>query len=101
MRLNKSAPYFKRLMSSRTEDLRDCPIQVTDDLYEIMFNVIMRNCPLAKSHHLPILRKHKNQMLQLVNKRTKSSRRKYLQNQDGGFLGAILPIALSIIGSAL
>lgn len=99
MKLNQSIPYFQTLANAKT--LRDCPQYVTDDLFEILYNIVMNNCPLAKSHHLPVLRKYKQQMLTLINKKTKMSRRKYLHNQDGGFLGALLPIVLGVISSAL
>lgn len=67
---------------------------------ECVMNLLSGNIPLSK-HQLSQLKKHRKQMRELTKRQLSIKRKKQILKQKGGFLGAILPLAVSAIGSLL
>ena len=89
-RFNRSIPYFKILCQTkkRKSYLKNCPEYVVDDMCEILYNVLQGKAEIDKSQ-LKYVNKVKNKLNQFIRKRKHPSRRKFVENQDGGFLSAI------------
>ena len=108
MKFARSVPYFKVLLKvnpkTRLNFLKSCPEFVCDDLMEILYNVVFGRIPV-KGKRMKLLKKHEKRLLDVVNTKNKKRMRrimsKWNDKQSGGFLGAILPIALSAIGTLL
>ena len=47
------------------------------------------------------MKKYKKSLIQLVSVKGKKNRRNVIYNQRGGFIGALIPIVLSVLGGAL
>jgi hypothetical protein len=75
---------------------KDCVINA---ISEIAHNLLQGNLPLTESQFAE-LKKYHNILLRL-RKRTKVKTRKSLLIQSGGFLGLLIPPALSLISSLL
>lgn len=103
-KFNRSLPYFKALTladkSRKIAILQAFPQFVVDDLMEIILNVV-RGTTKLPGGKLNILRKHKKSLLDLVNTKNKRLMRRVMYKQNGKFLGAIVPIILSTLGSII
>jgi hypothetical protein len=99
MKLERSIPYFKALLkasnASRQGILHAFPTFVMDDLVEVLYNVVLGNVNIGKRKQN--LKKYQNTLLDIANTKGKKKLRSIIYNQKGGFLGAILPIALSTL----
>ena len=101
-RFNRSLPYFQILCKTKQRKLylKQCPNFVIDDICEILFNILQGNATIDKKQEKQI-KKLKTKLKQFMRKRKHPSRTKFIQNQDGGFLSAIIPIVASAIGALL
>ena len=100
--MKRSYPYFNTLLKApenkRMGILQAFPTFVVDDLIEIIYNVVLGNIDIgskAKSLHV-----HKRALLKMVNTKSKKMRRGILYKQKGGFIAALLPLALGALGIA-
>ena len=84
---------------AKQEFVRKCDKQFLDCMSECAKNVIKGNVPLT-SRQMINLRRKKND-LRALSKRKTSLRAKRKILQKGGFLSAILPPILSVLGSLL
>ena len=103
--VQRSYPFIKILIKSRpsvnkAELLRKFPPYVTNDIIEILHNVVTGQLPI-KSKQKQTLGKYKNQLVRLVNIRKHKQKQKYFHNQNGHFIGALLPILASVLGGIL
>ena len=101
-RFRRSIPYFQILCKTkqRKSYLKECPNFVIDDICEILFNVLQGNGSIDK-HQVKNINKMKMKLKQFMRKRKHPSRTKFIQNQGGGFLSAIISIVPSAIGALL
>ena len=103
MKLNRSIPYFNTLLKSpntnRMSILQAFPNFVVDDLIEVLYNIVVGNADIGSKKSS--LRRHKKTLLNLVHVRSKKARRTMIYNQKGGFIAALLPIILGILGPML
>jgi hypothetical protein len=99
--VKRSLPYIKILAKSdhsvdKKEVLRNFPSFVINDIVEILYNIIMGKIEIG-SKQKKCLKSYKKPLLKLVNI-PKTSRKKFVYKQTGGFIGAVLPIIASLIG---
>jgi ribosomal protein S18 len=101
----RSLPFIQALVKIRYNKdrlavLKKFPSFVIKDIIEILYNVISKNCKISP-RHVNLLRKHQKSVTQLIDnaKRRKLNNNMVLYKQKGGFLGAILPILASVLGT--
>ena len=103
MKFKQSLPYFNALLKApsarQMEILQSFPTFVVNDLIEVIYNVVMGNVDIGKRKTK--LKKHQKVLLELVSIKGKKNRRNLVFNQRGGFLGALIPLALSVIAKAM
>ena len=101
-RFQRSIPYFQILCQTNRRKLylKDCPKFVIDDICKILYNILQGNAEIDKKQ-VKQINKVKHKLKQFMRKRKHPSRRKFIKNQNGGFLGAIIPIIASAIGALL
>ena len=101
MKLKRSIPFFTALIKSpqniRMNILKSFPKFVIDDLLEIIINVVRGNVDISESRK-KVLRNHKRTLLTMVNARNIKHQRQAMYKQKGGFIAALLPIALAALG---
>ena len=91
--LDKSKPRV-----NKSEILKKFPDYVTDDLVEILHNILIGKLNVKPSQK-KILAKNKKKMHEFANLPSLKKRRDFIYKQKGGFLGAILPVIASVLGS--
>jgi hypothetical protein len=100
---NRSLPYLNALLKSpnmkRMNILHSFPSFVVDDIIEILYNVVLGKVDIGR--RTGKLQKHKKALLDLVNANSINGRRQVIYKQTGGFLGALIPIILSIFGKTM
>jgi len=103
MKFNRSIPFFETLLKSpigsRQGILNAFPQFVVDDLTEILYNIVLGNVDIGSRKQN--LKKHKKNLLDLLNTKTKLGRRRLIYRQKGGFIGALIPIVLSILAKTM
>ena len=101
-KFNRSIPYLKALHKSprRKSYLNKCPQFVLDDICEILYNVLKGNIDIEEKHANSIA-KIKKKLTHFMRKRKHKSRTKYIENQNGGFLGIAIPLIANAIGALL
>ena len=77
--------------------MKQFPDFVTNDIVEILYNLIKGVIPM-KQLHVTKLRKFQKQLLTLTNLPNPKGRQTYVYKQKGNFIGALLPIIASLIG---
>ena len=101
MKLERSIPFLMSLIksqkSSRMNILKSFPTFVIDDLLEIIINIVKGNVDVSEARK-KVLRNHKRTLLQMVNARNIKFQRQAMYKQGGGFIAALLPIALAALG---
>ena len=102
--LRRAVPYFDLLIKThhtkRNKLLRLLPDHVTLTIIELMHNIVNERLPV-KTGHIKTLKQHKSRVLQIVEPKSMRVQKHALYKQDGGFLGAILPVLVSALGSLL
>lgn len=100
MKFNRSIPYFNAVLkadvSKRITILQAFPTFVIDDLLEILLNIVRGTMKVTNSK-FKVLKRHKKPLIDLVNSKNKKLMRKVIYKQRGGFIGALIPIALSAL----
>lgn len=104
-RFKRSLPYLKMLQNTRqgvskVDMLRKFPQHVTNDLVEIIYNVVtgaVHITPTQKAR----LRRHKKKLIELINLPSLRSRRTYIYKQKGGFLSLLLPAVIPLISNLI
>ena len=103
MKLNRSLSYFNTLLkapiNNRMSILQAFPTFVVDDLVEILYNIVMGHVDIGSRKKN--LNRHKKTLLKLVNIKNKKGRRKMIYKQNGGFIAALLPLVLGLLGPTL
>lgn len=89
--------------SKRNKKRRNLLIDIADKeeinaLSEIILNALRGNLPLKKKE-IKELNKYKHVLRKLIKRTYSIKKKKAILKQKGGFLGAIIPIALSALGS--
>jgi len=101
--VRKYLPALKRIRKmgerARREYVRKCDKMFVDCVSECAKNVIKGNVPLS-GRQMSVLRRKRND-LRALSKRKTSQRAKRKILQKGGFLSALLPPVLSVLGSLL
>ena len=108
MKFERSVPYFKVLLrlnpNTRLNFITSCPEFVANDLMEILYNVVFGRIPV-NGKRLKSLKKYQKPILDVVYTKNKKLMNKIMSKwkdkQSGGFLGALIPIALSAIDGIL
>ena len=77
--------------------LKRFPAYVTNDIVEILYNVVKGNIKMPHSK-VNSLRRYKKSLLKLVNLPNKTRRQHFIYKQSGGFIGAVLPVIASLLG---
>ena len=99
--MKRSTVYFIALLKAPKNRsmgiLQAFPSFVIDDLIEIIYNVVLENVPIGSKR--ANLKKNQKTLLKLVDTKGKKTRRGIIYRQKGGFLGAVLPIVISVLGS--
>lgn len=100
MKYQRSLPYFSALLKAnsnmRMSILQSFPKFVVDDIIEVMYNVVLGKVKIG-SRALN-LKRHKKALVEMVNETSKKGRRNIIFNQKGGFLGALLPLVMGLVG---
>ena len=99
----QSLPFIKILHKTnprvnKAEILKNFPPHVTNDIIEILHNILIGKLNV-KSAQKKLLAKQRNKMYEFENLPSLKSRRNFVYKQRGGFLGVILPIIASVLGS--
>lgn len=101
----KHKDYLSLLAKSKSRKRRNALIELADRgeilaIAECIHNILRGNVrlPTACARRM---RRHKNDMRMLAKKTGSIKSKKKLLKQRGGFLPAILPIAVSLLGSVL
>ena len=71
-----------------------------DDICEILYNVYKGNIDIEEKH-VHSIGKIKSKLCHFMRKRKHKSRTKYIENQNGGFLGIAIPLIANAIGALL
>lgn len=100
-RVRQSIPELKRLR--RTKDkktfLKTCSQELIDCICECSKNVLKGNVPLSLAAFKK-LRRYKHTLRKLSNRKVSGkNRRKLLQQQSGGFLGALIGPLIGLASS--
>jgi hypothetical protein len=99
----RSIPYFNALLKAgimkRMNILQSFPSFVVDDMIEILYNVVLGKVNIGK--RLNKIQKLKKPLLDIVHTKGKKGKRSVIYKQSGGFLGALIPIILSVLGSTM
>jgi len=99
----KYLPVLKRIRKmgdkARKEYVRKCDRKFVDCISECAKNVIKGNVPLSERQMTRL--RHKRQDLRALSKKKTSVRAKRKILQKGGFLTALLPPVLGVLGSLL
>jgi hypothetical protein len=99
----RSIPYFNILMKSgtmkRMNILQSFPSFVVDDMIEILYNVVLGKVNIGRK--VSKLQNLKKPLLDIVHTNGKKGKRNIIYKQSGGFLGALIPIILSVLGSTM
>ena len=103
--LRKAVPYFNLLIKThhtkRGKLLHLLPEHVAQTIIELMYNIVNERIPLRQPTHFDTLKQNKARVLQIVEPKSPKTQLRTLYKQNGGFLGAILPILVSVVGSLL
>ena len=83
---------------NKSDVLKKFPKFVADDIIELLHNILIGKLHI-QSFQKKALAKHRNKMHEFANLPSLKMRRKFLYQQKGGFLGTILPIIVSALGS--
>lgn len=100
-------PYVHLMKNAKTDQerrkiLQTCPNYVLDDLTEILLNILHKNIPIRNKRYLLAMNKYRSPLVKMFNIYSKKGkRRKFVKQQRGGFLGAIIPIIASVLASNL
>jgi hypothetical protein len=87
--------------NKRLQILKKFPDYVVNDIIEILLNVVSGNIEISK-HLQKSLRRQKRPLLQLMKDGKKANikkRRSMVYKQNGGFLGAVIPVLASVISA--
>jgi hypothetical protein len=76
------------------------PKQVQNDLIEIMNNVTLGKAPIHPQLKKR-LHRHSKPLIQLTRIKGRPNRRKFVYNQSGGFVGALVPVLASLVGGII
>jgi len=103
--IDRSLPFIKVLLKSKgkinkTELLQKFPDFVTDDITEMLYNIVMGHIPV-KTKQVKKLKAFKKPLLKLVNLKNNKKRKRFIYKQKGGFIGTLLPIIASLVGGIL
>lgn len=103
-RLHRNSPFLQVLAKGTAKQRRGLILgadkQLVDCLCECALNVLNGNIPLKPSEKRK-LKKYKQNLRSLVNKKVSVQKKKKTLNQKGGFLGALLTPILSALGGLL
>ena len=103
-RIIQNEPFIHLLARSRPKRRKSLLKQATREeltsLFEICLNILKGNMPLNQTEYQR-LKKHRNIIRKLANKRLSFKRKKVIVNQKGGFLGTLASIAIPVLGSLL
>jgi hypothetical protein len=99
----KHRDFLTLLGNTKNKKRRNALIEVgtsgeIDGVSECILNILMGRVPL-KPNQIRKLRKIKRYLRQLADKKCSLKKRKHILKQKGGFLGALIPIAVSALGS--
>ena len=104
-RFNRSLPYLKMLQTAKhgankIDLLRKFPDHVTNDLIEIIYNVVTGSVHITPTQKAK-LRRQKKKLIELINLPSLKSRRSFIYKQKGGFLNLLLPAVIPLISSLI
>ena len=103
-RLHRNSPFLHVLAKGTAKQKQGLILgadkQLIDCLCECALNVLNGNIPLKPSDKRK-LKKYKNNLRYLVDKKVSVQKKKKTLNQKGGFLGALLTPVLSALGGLL
>ena len=99
----RTLPFLKILAKSKPrvnkiELLRRFPDYVTNDIIEMLYNILVGNVRIS-SKQKSMLSKHRKAMHNFANLNSLSGRRQFIYKQKGGFITTILPMIISALGS--
>jgi hypothetical protein len=91
--------------SQRKQKRRKTLIQTVDKeeilaISEIIDNLLRGNIPLSVDQRRK-LKRHKTKLRTIAGRRVSIKRKRHLLQQSGGFLSAIIPLALSLLGGLI
>jgi hypothetical protein len=100
---SRALPFVKVLDKSKpsvnkSAILKNFPDYVTDDIVEILHNILIGKLSVKPSQK-KLLAKNKKKMHEFANLQSLKKRRNFIYKQKGGFLGAILPVIASVLGN--
>ena len=83
---------------NKSDVLKKFPKFVADDIIGLLHNILIGKLH-TQSSQKKALAKHRNKMHEFATLPSLKMRRKFICQQKGGFLGTILPIIVSALGS--
>lgn len=103
-RLRRNLTLLKMLVTASPQHRKAILCTASDDLVaaisEIALNTLKGNVPISE-RQFQVLKKKRHIIKKLSNKRTSLVSKKRLVKQSGGFIGALLGIAIPLITSLL
>jgi len=104
-RFNRTLPYLKLLQTAKhgankIDLLKKFPEHVTNDLIEILYNVVTGTIHITPSQKAK-LRRQKKKLIELINLPSLKSRRTFIYKQKGGFLSLLLPALIPLVSNLI
>lgn len=101
----RTLPFLKILQKSKPrvnkiELLKKFPVFVTNDIIELLYNILVGNVKIHSNHKKSLL-KHRKAMHTFANLPNLQKRRTFIYKQKGGFLMTLLPLLASVLGKLL
>lgn len=102
--MQKTQPFLQLLAHSSAKRRKALVKEATKDelaaLFEICFNILRGNLPL-NSYMKKKLKREKQTLRTLADKKVSMKKKRKVINQKGGFIGTVASIALPLIASLL
>lgn len=101
-RFQRSIPFFRELHRSnrRKSLLARAPKYVISDLSEILYNIVSGNIKIP-NRVWPLAKSQRFKLGKLYRYKSHNTRKKFLGRQNGGFIGALLPLVAAVIGATI
>ncbi len=103
-KLRRCEPFLKSLCEvhgKNRKNMMSCiPPDIVKIICEIIHNMLYNDDIRIPPKQINIMKKHKKCLHELANK-NKNRKSQLIQNQTGGFIGAIFPIIASVVSSIL
>ena len=102
-KLKRTLPYLQMLKTASDTNkkrmLKSFPPFVIDDIVEILYNILTENITLHNPNFKRFMTSKRNTMNHIYKvAHNRNKRKQAILRQNGGFIGAMVPIIASVLG---